>query len=451
MALGVVLDDTRSISQLYQELTAYLDQGWGRARQVWVYGEVQKLSDHRSGHCYVDLVDPSATGRDVPTLKAKCWRSTWGPVKASLRAAGVRLTEGTVARVRGYVDLYAPRGELGFIITAIDVEALQLAALGEHARRRLELLRALEAEGLLEANRSVSMPSVPVRVGLVASKGTEGYNDFLGMLDASGIAFHVRHARVAVQGATAARELAGGIMTLAERGCDVICVVRGGGSQTDLSPFDDERVARAIATSPVPVLTGVGHTGDVSVADLVAHEAHRTPTACAEALVGVVRAWYAEHVAAPAQRVADAASAVVDELCDDTAQVRRHLAVVSRHRLQRADDALATSAAAAARHAPRALGHATSALVQRSERLGPLARHRLDAAADRLAARRTLFAAYDPARLLARGWSITSDATGAVVRSVAGLEAGGTLVTRLADGVARSSVTGVEPAEEDAP
>src|SRR5208282_6661930 len=130
MALGVALDDTRSISQLYQELTAYLDQGWGRARQVWVYGEVQKLSDHRSGHCYVDLVDPSAAGREAPTLKAKCWRSTWGPLRASLRAAGVRLTDGTVARVRGYVDLYAPRGELGFIITAIDVEALQLAALG---------------------------------------------------------------------------------------------------------------------------------------------------------------------------------------------------------------------------------------------------------------------------------------------------------------------------------
>jgi exodeoxyribonuclease VII large subunit len=450
MTQSVAFDDTRSISQLYQELTAYLDQGWGRARQVWVSGEVQKLSDHRSGHCYVDLVDPKATGRDVPTLKAKCWRSTWGPVKASLRSAGVRLTEGTVARVRGYVDLYAPRGELGFIITAIDIEALQLAALGEHARRRLELLRTLEVEGLLEANRSLTMPAVPVRVGLVASKGTEGYNDFVGMLEASGIAFQIRHARVAVQGANAARDLAGGIAMLERRECDVICVVRGGGSQTDLGPFDDERVARAIAGSPVPVLTGVGHTGDVSVADLVAHRAHRTPTACAEALVAIVNDWYVVHVAAPAQRVADAAIAAIDELVDDASQRRRHLVVVSRHRLQRADDALATSAAAAARHAPHALARASTGLLQRSERLGPLSRHRLDAAADRLAARRTLFAAYDPTKMLARGWSITSDASGAVVRSIEGLEPGGSLVTRLADGVARSSVTGVEP-EEEAP
>src|SRR5271167_4760868 len=120
MASGVADDDTRSIAQLYAELTEYLDDRWGRGQQLWVVGEVQALSDARSGHCYLDLVDPSVTGRDVPTLKAKCWRSTWGPLKASLRAAGLALSEGSVARARGYVDLYAPRGELGFIITELD-------------------------------------------------------------------------------------------------------------------------------------------------------------------------------------------------------------------------------------------------------------------------------------------------------------------------------------------
>ena len=146
---------TRSIAQLYTELTSYLDDRWGRAHPTWVFGEVQKLSDHRSGHCYIDLVDPTVAGRDAPTLKAKCWRSTWGPLKTALTGAGVDLAEGSVVRVRGYVDLYAPRGELGFIITAVDIEALRLAALGEHARRREELVRRLTAEGLLEANRAV--------------------------------------------------------------------------------------------------------------------------------------------------------------------------------------------------------------------------------------------------------------------------------------------------------
>jgi exodeoxyribonuclease VII large subunit len=442
-------DDTRSITQLYSELTTYLDDRWGRSQQVWVLGEVQQFSDARSGHGYLDLVDPAVTGRDAPTLKAKCWRSTWGPLKASLREAGLTLADGSVIRVRGYIDLYAPRGELGFIVTELDLDALRLASLGKHARRRAELIRSLGSEGLLDANKSLALPEVPLRVGLVASKGTEGYNDFLGMLDASGFAFHVALVRATVQGTTAPREVAAGVNTLRARACDVICVIRGGGSQADLATFDDERIARAIATCPIPVLTGIGHTGDVSVADLVAHESFRTPTACAEALAAMVRTWYAERVAGMALRASEAADVVLDELIDGMDQSRRHLAVVCRHRLHRADDALATIASAAARHAPRALARVTASLAESTRRLGPLADQRLTGVAEGLVSRRSLLAAYDPERLLARGWSITSDASGGVVRSIAGLDAGHVLVTRLADGVARSSVTGVEPGSSE--
>jgi exodeoxyribonuclease VII large subunit len=438
-------EDTWSIAQLYSELTAYLDSRWGRGQQVWVLGEVQQFSDARSGHGYLDLVDPSVSGRDAPTLKAKCWRSTWGPLKASLREAGLTLVEGSVIRVRGYIDLYAPRGELGFIVTELDLDALRLASLGKHARRRAELLRSLRSEGLLDANRALVMPEVPLRVGLVASKGTEGYNDFLGMLDASGFGFRVALVRASVQGTTAPREVTAGISTLPARGCDVICIIRGGGSQADLATFDDERIARAIATCPIPVLTGIGHTGDVSIADLVAHESFRTPTACAEALATIVRTWYAERVAGAARRASEAADAVLDELTDGMDQARRHLTVVCRHRLHRADDALSTTASAAARHAPRALARASASLGASTRRLGPLANQRLTAAVEGLASRRLLLAAYDPERLLARGWSITSDASGAVLRSVAGLGVNDVLVTRLADGVARSTVTAIEP------
>lgn len=439
---------TRTIAELYADLTAYLDKSWGRAMPIWVTGEIQKLSDHRSGHAYLDLVDPAVGGRDAPpTLKAKCWRSTWGPLRASLRRAGVTLEEGSVVRVRGYVDLYAPRGELSFIITGVDVGALRLAALGEHARRREALLRALEAEGLLEANRALTMPKVPTWVGLVASKNTEGYNDFLGMLEASGFGFRVTLVRAVVQGARAPKELAAGIDTVGRLGCDVVCVVRGGGSQTDLGAFDDELVARTISTCEVPVLTGIGHTGDVSVADLVAHTAFRTPTACAESLAAAVRSWYAERVASVAQRATEAAEAILEELDGAVDQSRRQLVVAGRHRLERADDALATSADAIVRNTPHAVRRAGAAVAACSRRLGPLAQRRVGLATEALAARRTLLAAYDPTRLLTRGWSITTDPTGAVVRSVDGLAPGSVLVTRLADGVARSSVTAVEAAE----
>ncbi|HEY8081655.1 MAG TPA: exodeoxyribonuclease VII large subunit [Acidimicrobiales bacterium] len=437
-------DETRSISELYTELTSYLDERWGRARQAWVFGEIQKLSDHRSGHCYLDLVDPSVSGRDAPTLKAKCWRTSWAPLKLALSRAGLELAEGTVVRVRGYVDLYAPRGELGFIITELDLEALQLAALGEHARRRKALIDKLVKEELFDANRALGTVEVPLRVGLVASRDTEGCNDFLGVLEGSGFGFHVVLVRAVVQGDRAAREVAKAIGTLGTAEVDVICVVRGGGSQSDLAAFDDEAVARAIATSAWPVLTGVGHTGDVSVADLIAHESFRTPTACAASLAGAVRAWYATHVGEASARVVRATSSLLDELDAEVDQVRRHLVVVGRHRLQRADDALTATAATIARDAPRGLSHAGAAIGVVARRIEPLSRGCVAATTASLAARRTLLAAYDPRRLLERGWSITTDEDGGVLHGVGGLAAGSVIKTQFADGVARSTVTDVD-------
>lgn len=437
-------DESRSIAQLYAEVARTLDARWGRAHQVWVTGEVQKLSEHRSGHCYLDLVDPAASGRrEVPTLKVKCWRSSWAPIRASLQRAGLSITEGTMVRIRGYVDLYAPRGELSFILTTVDAEALRLSSLGEHARRRAELLQRLVAEDLLEANRRCPMPEVPLSVGLVASKDTEGYNDFVGMLGASGFSFRVTLARATVQGARAPTDLAAAIGRLVRDGSEVVCVVRGGGSQTDLAAFDDERVVRAIATCPVPVLTGIGHTGDVALADLVASAAHRTPTACAESLVAVVRDWYAEHVGDAARRVADAAEALVGECEALLDQGRRHLAVVARHRVERADTDLRHAAGTAARCAAHGLERTLASLSHRASRLEPLVRRHVDGATASVEHRRALLAAYDPVRLLERGWTITTDESGRAVR-FAELEVGATISTRFARGVARSTVTELE-------
>jgi exodeoxyribonuclease VII large subunit len=225
---------------------------------------------------------------------------------------------------------------------------------------------------------------------------------------------------------------------------DVVCVVRGGGSQSDLAAFDHESVARAVATCRVPVLTGIGHTGDVSVTDLVAHEAHRTPTACAEALTSVVGDWYVQHVGDAAQRLTALAGTLLGEADDGVRQRRRHVAVVARHRVDRAHDRVAHVAAATARKAPHALARSTDWVSSRSARLVPVARHGLESAHDALAARRALLDAYDPARLLARGWSITTDERGRALRTTRELEVGASLVTRFADGVARSTVTELE-------
>ena len=173
----------------------------------------------------------------------------------------------------------------------MDVTAL----LGRLAAQRAQLLRTLEAEGCCDGNAARPVPEVPLHVGLVASPGTEGYRDFLGQLTGSGFGFRV-HVPVTVQGRDAPAAVAAAVTALCRRDCDLVVVVRGGGARADLAAFESEVVARAVAGATKPVFTGIGHTGDESVADLVANRVCITPTECGHQIVQTGH-WWAAHVA----------------------------------------------------------------------------------------------------------------------------------------------------------
>ena len=251
-------DGVLSIGGLYDEVEAALAQSFPRRRHLWVRGEIQHLSDHRSGHLYLDLVDPGGGREEVggggrgrgraaarggePVLKVKCWRTSWTPLRHTLGKEGIELAEGMVVVLRGSLDLYRAKGELSLILADIDVTAL----LGRLAAQRTALLRTLEDEGLLSRNAGVALPEVALHVGLVASPETEGCRDFLGQLVGSGFAFRVSHVKVPVQGPGAPASIARAVSMLGRSGCDVIAVVRGGGGRGDLAAFESEVVARAI-------------------------------------------------------------------------------------------------------------------------------------------------------------------------------------------------------------
>ena len=211
-----------------------------------------------------------------------------GAVNQTLTDAGggVRMTDGTDVRIRGRLDWYSPRGQLQLRMTAID----PAYTLGQLEVARAALLARLAAEGLLRANGTLTMPLAPLRVGLVTSEGSAAEADFLDELRRSGFAFQVLRVDTRVQGPDAPRSIGSAIRMLCTHPLDVLALVRGGGARTDLAAFDDEAVARAIAGCPVPVLTGVGHEVDTSVADEVAHTTAKTPTACAQLLVARVGA-----------------------------------------------------------------------------------------------------------------------------------------------------------------
>ncbi len=430
--------DALSIAALYGRVQAAIGRALPRARPLWVRGEIQSISD-RTGHCYMDLVDPDgARDRDTSVLKVNCWARTWVALKAALDRQGIVLEPGTVVTLQGRVELYAPKGQLTFIATDVDVTAL----LGRMAARRAALLRALESEDLLQRNRALPVPAVPLLVGLVASRGSEGYRDFTGQLEGSGFGFRVLHAPAQVQGAGAPKQILAALSSLFGAGCDVAVVVRGGGSKGDLAAFDTELVARAIATAPVPVWTGIGHTGDQSVADVVANRAFVTPTECGQELVGrVARQWAGVVVAAGV--VAERAAEVTADASRRGARARTRLCGSARHQLDRHSDRLRSRSSRLVMAGPRCMESASLSLAQRSSRLKSAATGQLARQDDRVMSWRRLLAAYDVERQLERGYTITLDVDGNLVRSVVCLAPEAVLLTRFADGTARSKVTDV--------
>ena len=169
--------DTLTVSQLCDRVDRAVRGAF--PEEVWVTGEVRSMKVLTKGHCFLDLVDPAqADDPGAPTLSAKCWAGTWRTVRTSLDRLGIALEAGMVVRVRGEVGLYKAHGSVDFTVREVDTEALMGKVAAEHAR----LVQALVDENLYDRQRRIRLPALPLRVGLVASPGTEGCNDFLGRL-----------------------------------------------------------------------------------------------------------------------------------------------------------------------------------------------------------------------------------------------------------------------------
>ncbi|HET9771556.1 MAG TPA: exodeoxyribonuclease VII large subunit [Acidimicrobiia bacterium] len=407
---------------------------------VWVVGEIRKMDD-RTGTLYLDLVEHGGgrwEGGDV-SVAAACFKTRWRRLQAELADAGAELSPGREVRIFGTVTVW-DSGRVFVELTAVDVAAL----VGRRAAERERVIRALAAEGLLERNGTKPLPVVPLRVGLVGSEGSDGHRDFTAVLDRSGYAFAVTFAHAPVQGAGAGAGLARGLTGLAAPGgLDVVCLVRGGG--TELDAFDAEALARAIADCPVPVLTGIGHTADRCVADAVAHTSCPTPTACAQTLVARVEA-FGTALAAGGARLAGAGAA---HLARHDDAVRSRAATLARGARREVDASALEVSRKAQRLSPAAVAER---LATRDEHLGTAAvrlragAHRTVEAAARLhAAQLTQLRAHAPDRVLARGYSLTRTADGRLVTDAADLAPGQALTTSFARGRAVSIVSDTSP------
>ena len=397
-----------------------------------VEGELSGLTRAASGHCYFGLKD--ADGQQA-MLRCAMFR----------RAAGLldfAPQDGQRVQVMGRLALYEPRGELQFI-----VEAMRRAGEGALYEQFLRLKARLEAQGLFDAQRKRALPAYARRIGVITSTAGAALHDVL-----TALARRAPHVQVfvypsLVQGAEAPEALVRALQQAnARQDAELLLLVRGGGSLEDLWAFNDERVVHAVAESALPLICGVGHETDVTLADLAADLRAPTPTAAAELATPArqslldaldvldyqLRRRLEQRLDAQAQRL-DRLALRLARPGDALARQRRRLDLLG----QRLEQVLPRHQALQQQR----LGHLQQRLHQAQVQLWPRRAQRLDLLAARLRA-------LDPRQVLARGYAWLDDGQGQALVSVAQLHEGQDLRAVLADGHAQLRVQSIKPTRE---
>ena len=252
----------------------------------WVIAEISDINENYSGHCYLELVEKHPDEKSLRArVKAVIWSSRYRFLKSFFEnTTGESLREGIKVLIRVKIEYHEIYG-LSLVITDID----PTFTLGEMALKRQQILKRLEEEGVLTMNKEIEFPVVPQRIAVISSKSAAGYTDFMKHLNANsfGYSFFTALIETPMQGSETEAGVIKALDNIASKidKFDAVVIIRGGGSQTDLSWFDNYKIAYYITQFPLPVLTGIGHEKDLSVTDLVAYRALKTPTAVADFLI----------------------------------------------------------------------------------------------------------------------------------------------------------------------
>jgi exodeoxyribonuclease VII large subunit len=379
----------------------------------WVVAEIAEMKVQSAGHCYLEL-----TGSDTPggRVTAKARASKYRSLSTFFNAStGIPLRAGITILFRATVEYHELYG-LSLNISEID----PAYTAGDMALRREAIIRRLTAEGVLTMNRGVPMTPYPRNIAVVSSSKAAGYQDFINQLinNPYGYVFRPVLFEAVMQGETTAASVTEALDRIAEEPgrFDVVAIIRGGGSTTDLSWFDSYEIAYHVTQFPLPVLTGIGHEKDQSVTDMVAWRALKTPTAvagfitertldCENRIIGM-----AETLATLVTGALDAAGEHLSSLQNRTAATARLIVRVKQEKLAYHRENLRRAALGVIRKAKES-----------TDRVEDSLRH------------------LDPAGVLKRGYTLTSR-NSIIIQSAADLEPGDIIKTHFADGTASSKV-----------
>ncbi len=405
---------------------------------VWVAAEISEMKVNYSGHCYLELVEKGGAN-GVPAAKASAviWRSHYGPIATYFASqTGEKLAVGMKVLVRvtiSYHELYG----LSFQIQDID----PTYTVGDWEQQRQQTIARLQEEGVWDMNRELGVPHVPQRVAVVSSANAAGYQDFCKEIARSPYRVELTLFDAFMQGNGAEDSIIEALGRVADRAdeFDVVALIRGGGSQSDLACFNSYRLCAHVAQFPLPIVTGIGHDKDESVADMVAAQRLKTPTA--------VAAWINEQLTE--------FDGELEALGEAVERCARELLTSERQRLERNAAMIATQSIGATRRLELTLERYRSELrrlslalvadernrvVSREENLHRATDYFVRSERERLSAVSQAVAAHDPQRIMALGFAVVS-LDGRALSDARQVEIGEQVSIRLAKGKLKAKIT----------
>lgn len=431
------MQEALTLYELNREVRSVLE---GTLRNsYWVQAELAEVNLNRSGHCYVEFVQKAKRGN---TFVAKARGNIWANVYAFLapyfeQQTGQRFAAGLNVLVEVEVTFHEV---YGYSLNVLDIDPT--FTLGDMARKRREILQQLEADGILNDNKTLEMPELPQRIAVISAPTAAGYGDFCNQLrnNPAGYVFYPKLFPAVMQGAQTEKSIIQALDAVAGQMdlFDVVVIIRGGGATADLASFDSYPLAACVAQFPLPVITGIGHERDDTVLDLISHTRVKTPTAAAEYLINKVD----ESGSLLEELAQNLVNSVQLRLSDEKYRLQQLTAILpmayARRRadeerlIDRISHRLATSVTGQVDQGK----HRLQLLEQKMLLKWPMRLQRETTRLDLLAQR---IHDNSPERLLARGYSITLKQGKAVTRA-SDLQQGDTLITRFADGQVESKV-----------
>ncbi|MDL2256020.1 exodeoxyribonuclease VII large subunit [Parabacteroides sp. OttesenSCG-928-G06] len=406
----------------------------------WLQAETSDVrANASSGHCYLEFIEKDPVGGQLlAKIRGTIWAKTFRMLKPYFeQETGQRFTSGIKVLVKVTVDYHEI---YGFSLTVIDIDPTY--TLGDMVRKRMEIIRQLQEEGVFTLNKELDFPLLPQRIAIITSPTAAGYEDFLDQLEENdaGYVFYHKLFPAVMQGEKTETSVIAALDAVYEQ-CglfDVVVIIRGGGATSELTSFDSYLLAAHCAQFPLPVITGIGHERDDTVVDMVAHTRLKTPTAVAQFLIGQIDN-VAEEVMAISERIRRHVTLQLQEQKTFLQLIGTQLPNRVSARLERSRNSLQGITGRLPHIAASLQARHNTGLENLTGRLQNAAVHFANDKRRYLELTGQFVRMASPSYILQRGYSLTLK-EGRIIKKASEIEKGDRLTTRFADGEVESTV-----------